>query len=41
MPRHKETEKEKVMHETRSLLLKAAADEFARDGYNGANFNRI
>lgn len=41
MPRHKETEKEKVKHETRSLLLKAATDEFAREGYNGANINRI
>jgi len=41
MPRHKETERDKVMGETRLLLLEAATDEFAREGYNGANINRI
>jgi AcrR family transcriptional regulator len=29
------------MNETRSLLLNSAAEEFAREGYNGANINRI
>jgi AcrR family transcriptional regulator len=41
MPRHKETERDKVMGETRLLLLEAATDEFASEGYNGANVNRI
>lgn len=29
------------MEETRRLLLEAAAEEFAREGYDGANVNRI
>ena len=41
MPRHKDAEREKVMSETRQLLLEAAAKEFAREGYVGANINRI
>ena len=41
MPRHKEADKENVMHETRTLLLSAATEEFAREGYTGANINRI
>jgi len=41
MPRHKESEREEVMSETRTLLLEAATDEFARQGYDGANINRI
>lgn len=41
VPRHKETERDKVMGETRQLLLEAATAEFAREGYNGANINRI
>jgi AcrR family transcriptional regulator len=41
MPRHKETERDKVMGETRQLLLEAATAEFAREGYKGANINRI
>jgi AcrR family transcriptional regulator len=41
MPRHKESEREGVMSETRRLLLEAATDEFARQGYDGANINRI
>ena len=41
MPRHQEAEKENIMNETRSLLLKAAAEEFAREGFKGANINRI
>ncbi len=41
MPRHKEAERKEVMNETRRLLLDAATAEFAREGYNGANINRI
>jgi AcrR family transcriptional regulator len=40
-PRHKESERDAVMKETRELLLGAAAEEFAREGYRGANINRI
>lgn len=41
MPRHKEADREAVMNETRSLLLEAATEEFAREGYATANINRI
>jgi AcrR family transcriptional regulator len=41
MPRHKDTERDKVMSDTRHMLLEAATAEFAREGYNGANINRI
>lgn len=41
MPRLKESEKNKIRAETRTLLLAAATDEFARDGYDSANINRI
>ena len=41
MPRHKESERNQVMSETRQRLLDAATAEFAREGYNGANVNRI
>jgi AcrR family transcriptional regulator len=41
MPRHKEAERDQVMSETRRLLLDAATAEFAREGYDGANINRI
>jgi AcrR family transcriptional regulator len=41
MPRHKDAERNQVMSETRRLLLDAATAEFAREGYNGANINRI
>ncbi len=41
MPRHKETERDKVMGDTRRMLLEAATAEFAREGYIGANINRI
>ena len=41
MPRLKESEKDERMQQTRTLLLKAAADEFASSGYDGANINRI
>ena len=41
MPRHKDAERNQVMSETRRLLLDAATAEFAREGYDGANINRI
>jgi AcrR family transcriptional regulator len=41
MARHKDAERDKVLGETRQSLLEAAAEEFAREGYNGANINRI
>jgi AcrR family transcriptional regulator len=41
MPRHKDAERDKVMSETRRLLLDAATAEFAQEGYDGANINRI
>jgi AcrR family transcriptional regulator len=41
MPRHKDAERNQVMSETRRLLLDAATAEFAREGYHGANINRI
>ncbi len=39
--RHKKDNRDQVMRETRQMLLQAAAEEFAREGYNGANVNRI
>jgi TetR/AcrR family transcriptional repressor of nem operon len=41
MPRHKQSERKAIMGRTRDLLLQAATAEFARDGYAGANINRI
>jgi AcrR family transcriptional regulator len=41
MARHKKAERNQVMSETRQLLLEAATEEFAREGYVGANINRI
>ena len=41
MPRHKDAERNEVMSETRRRLLDAATAEFAREGYNGANIDRI
>jgi AcrR family transcriptional regulator len=41
MPRHKESEREQVRDATQKLLLDAAAMEFAREGYMGANINNI
>lgn len=41
MPRHKDKDKQDIMSETRSLLLQAASEEFAREGYTGANINNI
>lgn len=41
MARHKESEKNQVQSDTRQRLLDAAAGEIAREGYIGANINRI
>jgi AcrR family transcriptional regulator len=41
MPRPKKDDREQVLSKTRQLLLDAAAEEFARQGYARANINRI
>jgi AcrR family transcriptional regulator len=41
VPRFRESEREEAVGRTRRLLLEAAAEEFARHGYVGANINRI
>jgi AcrR family transcriptional regulator len=41
MPRLKDAERNGIMSETRHRLLEAATAEFAREGYDGANINRI
>ncbi|HSF83944.1 MAG TPA: TetR/AcrR family transcriptional regulator [Anaerolineales bacterium] len=41
MIRHKKSERDEVMGETRTRLLEAAAEEFAQKGYEGANVNHI
>jgi len=41
MPRYKNSEKEDAKQATRTLLLDAAIQEFAREGYSSANINRI
>jgi len=41
VPRYKKTDRQEIMGQTRQLLLHAAAAEFAREGYAGANINRI
>lgn len=41
MARHKESERDKVLGQTRQALLAAATEAFARDGYAGANVNHI
>lgn len=41
MPRHKESDRESIMVETRTLLLQAATEEFAREGFENANINNI
>jgi AcrR family transcriptional regulator len=41
MPRYKKAERDQALSQTRRALLDAAADEFAREGYAGANVNRI
>jgi AcrR family transcriptional regulator len=41
MPRLKDAERNGIMSETRQRLLDAATAEFAGEGYDGANINRI
>ena len=41
MPRHKEADRQEIMTETQQLLLQAATTAFAREGFAGANVNRI
>ena len=41
MPRYKDSESEQAAIDTRQKLLAAAAEEFARQGYNAANINHI
>jgi AcrR family transcriptional regulator len=41
MPRYKEEERDQVKGETRELLIEAAIEEFAREGFEKANINRI
>lgn len=41
MPRLSTDKRDEVLHETRRLLLEAAAVEFAEKGFVGANINRI
>ncbi len=41
MPRYKQSDRDEMRGETRQLLLETAAVEFARDGYLGANIDRI
>ena len=40
-PRYKDENRKQLMGETRERLVKAAVEEFAREGYEGANINRI
>jgi AcrR family transcriptional regulator len=41
MPRYKSSDREYALNQTRQRLLEAAAEEFARHGYDGANVNSI
>lgn len=41
MPRYKTSNRDAALNETRQMLIDAAADEFARHGYDGANVNSI
>jgi len=41
MPRFRQAERDEALSETRQRLLRAAAQEFAREGYSVANINRI
>lgn len=41
MPRYKESERDQIKSETRQLLLQAAIEAFARDGFEKANINQI
>jgi AcrR family transcriptional regulator len=40
-PRYKKANQQEIREQNRKLLLDAAAQEFARDGYHAANTNRI
>jgi AcrR family transcriptional regulator len=40
-PRYKDDKRRQLMSETRERLVQAAVEEFAREGYEGANINRI
>ncbi|KAF0106329.1 MAG: TetR family transcriptional regulator [Chloroflexi bacterium] len=40
-PRYKNENRKQMMSETRERLVKAAVEEFAREGYEGANISRI
>ena len=41
MPRHKQRDRQEIMGQTRQMLLEAATQAFAVEGYAGANINRI
>ncbi len=41
MPRPRKADRDEVLSDTRQQLLNAAVEEFAREGYVGANINRI
>jgi AcrR family transcriptional regulator len=41
MPRYKESERQQAQSETRQLLVQAAIQEFARQGYERSNINHI
>ncbi len=41
MARHRESDREAIVSETRQRLAEAAVEEFAREGFVGANINRI
>jgi AcrR family transcriptional regulator len=41
MPRHKDSERDGILSETRQLLIQAATEAFAREGYAKANIDRI
>lgn len=40
-PRYKDENRKQMMGKTRERLVKAAVEEFAREGYEGAKINRI
>ena len=40
-PRYKNDHRKQLMAETRERLVNAAVEEFAREGYDAANINRI
>jgi AcrR family transcriptional regulator len=40
-PRYRDDQRKQLMADTRERLVTAAVEEFAREGYDGANINRI